>query len=129
MNRVLVTGATGKSGLYFLKTIKDKQNNLTDYLFEFIVRSEEKAQIVNSYLPNSRVHIGNLNDKAFILSVFEQGNYNTLLHISGISMSLQITKAAVDNGVKWLILVHTTGIYSKYKSASEGYKQTENKIV
>ena len=128
MNRVLVTGATGKSGLYFLKTIKDKQNNLTDYLFEFIVRSEEKAQIVNSYLPNSRVHIGNLNDKAFILSVFEQGNYNTLLHISGISMSLQITKAAVDNGVKWLILVHTTGIYSKYKSASEGYKQTENKI-
>lgn len=128
MNSVLVTGATGKSGLYFLKTIKDKQDSLTDYMFEFIVRTEEKAQIVKSYMPNSRVHIGDLNDETFILSIFRQGNYNTLLHISGILRSPKITKAAVDNGVDWLILVHTTGIYSKYKAAGEAYRQIENEI-
>ena len=31
-------------------------------------------------------------------------------------------------GAKRLILVHTTGIYSKYKAAGEGYRHTENKI-
>ena len=128
MNSVLVTGATGKSGLYFLKTIRDMQDSLTDYTFEFIVRSEEKGQIVKSYLPNSRVHIGDLNDETFIISIFNEGNYNTLLHISGILRSPQITKAAVDNGVDWLILVHTTGIYSKYKAAGEAYRQIENEL-
>lgn len=128
MNRVLVTGATGKSGLYFLKAIRDNQDTLTDYRFDFIVRSEEKAKIVKSYLPNSCVYVGDLSNETFITAVFKKEIYNILLHISGISWSLQITKAAVDNGVEWLILVHTTGIYSKYKSAGEGYRQTENKI-
>lgn len=128
MNSVLVTGATGKSGLYFLKTIRDMQDRLADYTFEFIVRNEEKGQIVKSYLPNSRVHIGDLNDGTFIISVFNEGNYNTLLHISGILQSPKITKAAVDNGVDWLILVHTTGIYSKNKTEGELYRQIENKI-
>lgn len=128
MNRVLVTGATGKSGLYFLKAIRDNQDTLTDYRFDFIVRSEEKAKIVKSYLPNSCVYVGDLSNETFITAVFKKGIYNILLHISGISWSLQITKAAVDNGVEWLILVHTTGIYSKYKAAGEGYRQTENKI-
>lgn len=36
--------------------------------------------------------------------------------------------AAVKANVKRLILVHTTGIYSKYKSAGEGYRQIERKI-
>lgn len=35
---------------------------------------------------------------------------------------------AVKANVKRLILVHTTGIYSKYKSAGEGYRRTESKI-
>lgn len=36
--------------------------------------------------------------------------------------------AAVKAGVKRLILVHTTGIYSKYKAAGEGYRQIESRI-
>lgn len=37
-------------------------------------------------------------------------------------------KGAIDANVKRMILVHTTGIYSKYKSAGEEYRQTD-KIV
>lgn len=37
-------------------------------------------------------------------------------------------KAAVKNNVRRAILVHTTGIYSKYKSASEEYKSIELSI-
>lgn len=39
-----------------------------------------------------------------------------------------MVKAAVKAGVERLILVHTTGIYSKYKAAGEGYRQIEAKI-
>jgi nucleoside-diphosphate-sugar epimerase len=31
--------------------------------------------------------------------------------------------------VKWLILVHTTGIYSKYKAAGEGYREIEREVA
>lgn len=36
--------------------------------------------------------------------------------------------AAVKAGVERLILVHTTGIYSKYKAAGESYRQIEARI-
>lgn len=43
-------------------------------------------------------------------------------------MSIPIVKAGAANGVKWLVLVHTTGIFSKYKAAGEWYRQIEKKI-
>ncbi len=51
-----------------------------------------------------------------------------MLHIASISLSEQLVKAAVRSGVKRLILVHTTGIYSKYKAAGENYRQIEARI-
>lgn len=51
-----------------------------------------------------------------------------MLHIASISLSEQLVKAAVHSGVKRLILVHTTGIYSKYKAAGENYRQIEARI-
>ena len=51
-----------------------------------------------------------------------------ILLIAGIDKSLTIVEAAVKTNVEKLILVHTTGIYSKYKAAGEGYRQIEAKI-
>jgi len=56
------------------------------------------------------------------------GGVKTLLHIAGIDKSLVLVDAAVKASVNRLILVHTTGIYSKYKAAGEGYRQIEKKI-
>lgn len=50
------------------------------------------------------------------------------MHIASIGLSSQLVELAVKHGVKRLILVHTTGIYSKYKAAGEGYRQIENHI-
>lgn len=47
-----------------------------------------------------------------------------ILHIAGIGKSLTIVKT----DVRKLILVHTTGIYSKYKAAGESYRQIETQI-
>jgi nucleoside-diphosphate-sugar epimerase len=53
---------------------------------------------------------------------------DTVVHIAGIGFSSQITKAAVKNHVRRLILVHTTGIYSKYKAAGEEYRKIDDFI-
>jgi nucleoside-diphosphate-sugar epimerase len=39
-----------------------------------------------------------------------------------------IVEAAIENNVKRAILVHTTGIYSNFKYASQGYKDVEKKV-
>ena len=59
---------------------------------------------------------------------FSRGGVNTLLHIASIGYSEQLVEIAVRYGVKRLILVHTTGIYSKYKAAGEYYRQVERKV-
>ena len=54
---------------------------------------------------------------------------DVVLHIAGIGKSLLLTKAAARNGVKRLVLVHTTGIYSKYKAAGEEYRKIDGEVA
>jgi len=51
------------------------------------------------------------------------------VHIAEITLSPKIIEAAITCGVRWAILVHTTGRFSKYKSASEEYIQIEDEIL
>lgn len=53
----------------------------------------------------------------------------TVFHIYNIHHSPNIVQAAIDNNVERVILVHTTGIYSKYKSASLKYNQVESVVI
>lgn len=43
-------------------------------------------------------------------------------------LSEKLVEVAVRYGVSRLVLVHTTGIYSKYKAAGEEYRQIETRI-
>lgn len=129
MIKVLVTGVTGKSGLYFYNELKNNASKLSDYQFDFIVRNEQKAkEKLDCRTLNQNLKIGSLEDKLFINSVLFGGGYSVLLHIAGIGRSLDLVDTAVKYGVKRLILVHTTGIYSKYKAAGEAYRVIESKI-
>lgn len=47
------------------------------------------------------------------------------MHIYNIKNSLDVLDAAIANRVSRVVLVHTTGVYSKFKMASEEYKQIE----
>lgn len=124
--KVFVTGVTGKSGLFFLEEIV-KGNNKDDFSFTFLVRTQEKANIIKKKYPEASICLGSYNDRKLLCSEFKTG-YDILLHIAGIQSSLKLIEPAITGGVKWIILVHTTGIYSKYKAAGEMYRQIESKI-
>ena len=117
---LLVTGITGRSGEYFVKELID--NNYKGSIRCIVRENSDTSQLDASVLNIEKV-VGDLNDQEFMNEVLK--NIETVLHIGSITYSISLAKAAVLNNVKRLILVHTTGIYSKYKSASEEYKNIE----
>jgi nucleoside-diphosphate-sugar epimerase len=120
---LLVTGITGYSGKHFLQElIKNK--------YEGKIRCIVRETSDTSFLDKSGLNIekifGDLVDQEFMNEVMT--GVDTVVHIASIFYSATLMKAAVKNKVRRAILVHTTGIYSKYKSASEEYKEIEEKI-
>lgn len=85
-------------------------------------KSSDTTLLDNSGLKIQKVY-GDLNDKEFMDTCMI--GINTVLHIAGIQKTYNVIESAVKNSVKRAIVVHTTGIYSKFKSASEDYKNIE----
>jgi nucleoside-diphosphate-sugar epimerase len=70
---------------------------------------------------------GSLDDIEFIRKVMN--GVDTVMHIYNIHHSPVIVQTAIENKVKRAILVHTTGIYSNFKYASQGYKDIEKGVA
>ena len=128
MRNVLVTGITGKNGRYFLEELEKNKELLIGWKFKALLRSGSDT----TYLDKSSIimerFVGSIEtyDEA---KKFAQGGFDTLLHIAGIQRSVPLVKAAIECGVKRFILVHTTGIYSKYKEAGEGYRRIDAEVT
>lgn len=117
---LLITGITGHSGRYLLQELVD---NKYEGAIRCVVRETSDTSLLdNSGLKIDKV-VGDLNDEAFVDQLMF--GIDTVVHVGSIFYSVKLMKAAVKNNVKRAILVHTTGIYSKYKSASEEYKNIE----
>lgn len=118
---IAVTGLTGHSGGFLLKQFAD--NGYDGRIRALVRESTDTGSLLASGL-DVEIYKGD------ILSVeclkgFVSGAY-TIIHIAGIWRSLSILEAVRQTGGDpHIILVHTTGIYSKHKMASEEYKQIE----
>lgn len=120
---LLVTGITGHTGRYFLKELI---NNKYKGPIRCVVRETSDTSLIDNSGLNIEKVIGDLNDPNFIDRVMD--GIETVMHIYNIHHSLIIARAANKKKVKRAILVHTTGIYSEFKYASEGYKKIEKEI-
>lgn len=78
MTRVLVTGVTGKSGLFFYENLRKNVDKLSDYEFDFVVRDTVKAErLLDAVGLNQKLCVGSLADRYFIDSLFEGGGRHT----------------------------------------------------
>lgn len=131
---VAVTGATGKSGQYFV--MEFQKHHPKDYQFRFLVRHSTSSQTGNKGRELLKEIGGEIYEADITkleeldgLFVTEHGKkVDTLLHIASVLWSPYIVPVALKHGASRLILVHTTGIYSKYKAAGEAYRVTEREI-
>ena len=88
-----------------------------------MVRKTSSVERLTGLLPDVELCVGELTNLDFLKEFFS-GVY-TIIHVAGIHNSREIVKAAISCKVRRLILVHTTGIYSKYKAAGEEYRQID----
>jgi len=126
---LLITGITGHSGKYFLQHLMDDVSGsfFSEYHnIRIIARNTSDTSMLNDSGINFEKLTGNLTDENFLSTSLK--GVNTVLHIAGIGYSHLLVKKAAESNVKRMVLVHTTGIYSKYKAASSGYIEIEKEI-
>ena len=139
MYTVAVTGITGKSGQYFLNRLLKEKAKLKDYEFILLCRNDKIAsknnkgyQLIEKALKDNDLNVKtydiDLTNVEGLKTFFKEQYIDMLLHIAGIKLSKYVVPAALRSGVDNYILVHTTGIYSKYKAAGEEYRQIESRI-
>lgn len=129
MAKLAITGVTGKSGLIFWNHILESEKIIKEKWPEginLLSRNQEKLENIEKGTLNTYYFSGNLTETNVVEDFCK--DCDTLVHIAGIHWSLPLVQAAVKAGIKRLILVHTTGIYSKYKAAGEEYRQIDSQI-
>lgn len=122
--RIMMTGATGHSGKWFIERLK--KENFQGSLICLVREGRDIRYIENSGL-DYQIIWGDASDESSLLKAMQ--DVDIVLHIAHISISPLITQIARKQKISWVILVHTTGRYSKYKSASSQYVQIEDEIL
>lgn len=121
-----LTGVTGrKSGAVFAEYLaknKEMYSNLFGGI-QIICRVSSDTDNVTQLLPEAGICRGSLENSEFLEQSLQGAD--TVVHIAGIQRSRQLVDAAIRQHVRRLILVHTTGIYSKYKEAGEEYRRID----
>ncbi len=116
-----VTGITGHTGSYFLQ-------ELISHRFDGVLRVLVRESSDLSALDKSGLHVekvfGSLQNVADLDRLV--GGADKILHIAGIRATLPLLKAAEKAGVTGhIVLVHTTGIYSRHRMACGEYREIE----
>ena len=120
---ILVTGITGHSGRFFLEELV---NNKFTGKIRCIVRSTSDIGFMEDCGLDIQICVGDLTDQNFLDQAMK--GIVEIVHIASIFYSINVIQSAVRHNVKRAIFVHTTGIYSKFKTASEEYRNIESRI-
>lgn len=129
MSKILaLTGVTGKkSGGVLAEQIAENIDAIKELFpdgIRAIARPTSDTNKLESLIPGIQVFRGELTDLNFLKESLE--GVDTLFHLAGIQWSRDVADVASACHVRRLVLVHTTGIYSKYKAAGEEYRQIDD---
>lgn len=124
-------GVTGKKSGGVLAEQISKNLSLVNEIFpggiRALVRKSSKTDRLKSQIKHIQICSGSLQDIDYLSQSF--AGIDTIIHVAGIQYSREIVKAAAACRVRRIILVHTTGVYSNFKSASEEYKHIDNDVI
>jgi|TARA_B100001063_G_C16728118_1_gene537650 nucleoside-diphosphate-sugar epimerase len=104
---ILIVGARGNSAYFFLRELE--KNNIKSKI-SVISRDKSKNNYFDQFKLNLKIFNGDINDKVFFEKCLK--NIDTILHTANMENSESIVNVA-SKKVKWIILVHSTMIYSK----------------
>ena len=119
-----VTGVTGHTGGYF---VQELVKNGFDGTLRCLVRATSDTRALDESGLKVEKVVGDIHDPADLYRLVDGAD--KVLHIAGIRDTLPLMAAIEKAGVKGhIVLVHTTGIYSRFRMASGEYKQIEQEL-
>ena len=118
---ILVTGWTGNTGGLVVRMLREKR---PDQAIVGLARSREAPAP-----PGVLVEPADLCDECAVEDVFRRHAFTTILHVANIRFSPLIVRLAEAYRVPHTVLVHTTGIYSRYQEYSRLYQEIEGGIL
>lgn len=119
-----ITGITGHTGGFLWEELIRNQYSGK---IRCLVRNPAKADRLLSKGLDAEIVEGTLQSEASVRELLREAD--TVIHIAGIRHSPGILRIGRECGVKRFILVHTTGMYSRFKAASREYIEIENRIA
>lgn len=131
MGRILaLTGVTGnKSGKVLIEQLLSNLERIKAMFpdgVRILIRSTSNIQTISAVLPDAEICVCDFENKESLIKCLTE--VDTVIHIAGIQRSKMIVDASGVCQVRRLILVHTTGIYSKYKAAGEEYRNIDEYV-
>ena len=124
--KILITGANGHAGRIFLENVEKEHPKKFDEV-NIVVRKNNLDDFITNSTLNIVKHQGDLNDYEIVNKITQ--DIDVILHIAGIQRSKILFEKSVQNKVNWIIAIHTTGRYSKFKSASAEYIEIEDQLL
>tara|TARA_B100000787_G_C16148627_1_gene275499 strand:+ start:105 stop:1004 length:900 start_codon:yes stop_codon:yes gene_type:complete len=121
---LLVTGATGRSARYFFERLEAENY---EKKIKCLVRKNSQIEHLRDYKLNLEFILCDIENIDCLKNSME--GVKTVLHTASIRFSKAVIKAGTAAGVDWFICVHTTGRYSKFKSASAEYIEIEEGLL
>ncbi|MBU0906398.1 MAG: NAD-dependent epimerase/dehydratase [Firmicutes bacterium] len=118
---ILITGFTGNTGSIVLKRLLK-----TTKPEDIIGFSRKKLKNNNFSIKN---FVGDLNDFKSLDELFRKFPIKSIIHIANIKYSPVLLQKANEFHIKKVVLIHTTGVYSKYRSYSTLYREIESEIL
>nr|CAA9290510.1 hypothetical protein AVDCRST_MAG63-4331 [uncultured Armatimonadetes bacterium] len=118
---ILVTGWTGNTGGFVVRMLRERY---PDQPIVGLARSPDAPSP-----PGVLVEPADLRDEGAVEEVFRRHAFTTILHVANIRFSPLIMRLAEAYRVPHTVLVHTTGIYSRYQEYSSLYREIEGGIL
>lgn len=119
---ILITGITGLTGRFLLGSIRESG-------YHGMIRCLVREQSDISWVRDNKVNLfyGDVSDACSLLPVFN--GVDGVIHLVNIRFSPQIIEACKTSGVKRMLIVSTTGVFSKYRELSKEYQVLEKQIA
>ncbi len=108
---LLIFGARGNTAYNFLKILEKEKFNKE---ISIVSRDKTKNDYFRKFNLKLNILNGDIKDKIFLEKCFH--NIDTVINLANMENSPNIVYFGSIKKVKWFILVHSTMIYSNYKS-------------
>lgn len=123
-NKILITGATGLPGSFFMKRLADAKPQGEVHC---LIRPTSDRSFLDSLGLKLTYHIGDSSTAETWDKILSQNTFQTIIHL----VQLRQVPTILDslNQAKQtprLIIIGTTGVYSKYNEYSAEYREAEN---